>query len=483
MFAYWYGNTLYTALERGMMKTVYGLLGFAALLMLPLILGKVGMFPLFCFLISIYFLPFQFGFFHFFGPIANLITPTEFGIYFFLALILFSELNRSFNNKWTTVLTKLPVFPFALYITGAVVAYFIGAVVLHSTISSSIYKIRVLCLYPAIICVLCMYLIDTSEKAEKLIWVFLISTSILGILILSQGNIGFITGSSYAEGTGRLSMAVSLPLMGDLVINPTVASSIFSIAFTLSFIFFLKESPSGKFYLAGVIISICVLVMAKSQGRGGLIAAICSVAVIWLLLNKSKVLSVKFAPFKISMIGIAMIGVIYNLSVTSKLESFRMRYIDLFTDPLNVYTLVERTQIWKETIPIIIKYPFGIGAHGLVGVGNTLLPDNIDGSIWAVHNLLLYLLLFSGVIGTIGFLLIFYWFIRKCIKGLHSQDKGICLFSIAGIGITTVFFVNGIASPIIGNSVTATVFWLPIGIIMAVINLPDRRNMEKRTNE
>jgi len=92
-------------------------------------------------------------------------------------------------------------------------------------------------------------------------------------------------------------------------------------------------------------------------------------------------------------------------------------------------------------------------------------------------------MLFSGVVGMAGFLFIFVWFLKKCRAKLKSRNPGIRLFSIAGIGITTAFFVIGVASPIISNSVVATAFWLPVGIIMAVINLPDGNMEIKRTNE
>ena len=157
--------------------------------------------------------------------------------------------------------------------------------------------------------------------------------------------------------------------------------------------------------------------------------------------------------------------------------------MEIFSNPLHARTAVSRLVVWKQSIPIIIKHPLGIGANGLLGIRNTYAEmANPSGGIWAVHNLILYLLLFSGVIGTAGFLFIFIWFIKKCRTKLKSRNPGIRLFSIAGIGITTAIFVNGVSSPLIYDSVTATVFWLPIGIIMAVINLPDR-NMEKRTNE
>jgi len=147
----------------------------------------------------------------------------------------------------------------------------------------------------------------------------------------------------------------------------------------------------------------------------------------------------------------------------------------MFSNPLASINFVSRVEIWKEAIPVFIKHPFGIGANGLIAINVTTSElANPWGDVWGVHNLILYLLFFSGFIGTIGFLLIFVWFIRRCISKLRSQDPSIRLFSIAGIGITTAFFTCGVTSPIINSSWDASFLWMPVGIIMAVLSLPNK---------
>ena len=486
IFAYWYAMKLSLGLERGMFKTLYGVYGLPFLLMFPFLLRRFGMFPFFCLAIPLYWIPFGFGL-GYFGALGMKMTPTELGIYFFCAIILFSNI-LSPSERWARTWHDFPLKPFSVFFFGAITAYLYGRIFLGVAEPESIYKIRVLCIYPAVTCFLCMYLIDSKEKAEKLLWIFLGTTVLLGLVILfGKSYSGYISMSDYAPTSGRLSMMIQVPIPGFslfLRINPTVASNLFSMVFSIAFTFWLNETSKLKRFLSLGIIALSVAIMTKTMGRAGIFASISSAAVIWYLSGHAG-LSARIKNLsKVILFTTIIIGVSYYIGVHSEYETYRTKSVEIFSNPLHARTAVSRLVVWKQSIPIIFKHPFGIGTNGLLGIRNTYAEmANIYGDIWGVHNLILYLMLFSGVIGTAGFLFIFIWFIKRCRAKLKSQNPGIRLFSIAGIGITIVFFVAGVASPIISNPVTATVFWLPIGIIMAVINLPDENLEIKRTNE
>ena len=174
VFAYWYAKKLFLGLDRGMFKTLYGIFGLPFLLMFPLLLRRFGMFSFFCLVIPLYWIPFGFGL-GYFGPLGIEMIPTELAIYFFCAVILFSNI-LSPSERWARTWDNFPLAPFSVFFFGAITAYLYGRMFLGVSESMSIYLIRVLCIYPAVICFFCMYLIDSKEKGEKVLWIFLGTT-------------------------------------------------------------------------------------------------------------------------------------------------------------------------------------------------------------------------------------------------------------------------------------------------------------------
>ena len=485
VFAYWYGKKLFLALDRGMFKTLYFIFGLPILLMLPYLLRRSGMFPFFCVVIPFFWIPFGFGL-GYFGALGSKIIPTELGIYFFSVLVFFLNV-FSPSERWVRTWHNFPLKPFSVFLLGAITAYLYGRIFLGVSESTSIYLIRVLCIYPAVICFFCMYLIDSREKAEKVLWIFLSSTVLLGLVILfGKSFSSYISLSDYTPLSGRLSMMIQVPIPGIkllLKINPTVASTIFSIVFSIGFTFWLNQTSRGRQFLSLGIIVVSLVIMTRTIGRAGLFASISSALLIWYLSRYAGLFVRMKNIAKFTLIVAVIMGLIYYFGVHSEAETYKIYAQEIFSNPFQTGNASSRFELWKQALPVIAKHPLGIGANGLLGISNTYAEmANPSGDVWAVHNLILYLLLFSGVIGTAGFLFIFLWFIKKCLTNLKSQNRSIRVISVAGLGITTAIFVNGVASPLIYDSVTATVVWLPIGIIMAVINLPDR-NMEKRTNE
>lgn len=486
LMAVWYGNMLTTAIEKGMTKTLTGLFGLPILLMFPFLLRKMGIFHLFCLIIFPFWIPYKFGL-GYFGSMGISMTPTEVGLYFFFALILTSYMIKPTyqSYQWTNTWRNFPIFPFLLYICGAIIAYSIGKYVLNSATGFSIYRIRALCLFPAVICFLCIYLINTKEKAEKLLWIFLLSTLILGILFLFGRYVfSFISLSEYAKDSARLSMTLSAPFLGDISIHPSGAGALFSIVFSLSFSFWLNTSSKKKRYLALGLVTVFVIVLLKSQGRAGLYASIFSAIAIWFLSAKFRMLSAKLNFVKLLFIIICIFGTTYYLAVVSENRWYRDRGLEFLYSPIKTQSFESRREIWGQVIPMIIRNPFGIGAEGLLAMEYTGKRelDNIYGDIWGVHNLILYLLLFSGFIGTIGFMWIFVWFIKRCMHRLNCDDPIVRFFCIAGIGIIIAFFINGLSDPVLYHSWETPILWFPVGIIIAAITLPDKV-LKKRTLE
>ena len=468
-----------------MFKSLYGIYGLPFLLMFPFLLRRFGMFPFFCLVIPVFWIPFGFGL-GYFGALGLWMIPTELALYFFVAVILFSNM-LSPRKRWAKTWNDFPLNSFSIYVFGVIVAYLYGRIFLDVAHPMSIYLIRVLCIYPAVICFFCMYLIDSKEKGEKALWIFLGSTVLFGLVILfGKSYSSYISLSDYTPLSGRLSMMIRVPIPGFnllLKMNPSIASTLYSMIFSIAFTFWLNADSKIKGILSLGIIVLSVMIMVMTMGRAGIFSSILSAGVIWYLSGYAGLSMRKRNLARLIVIVATILGLSYYLGAHSEYMTYRIVALEIFANPFRAGSSVSRLGLWKQAIPIIIAHPFGIGANGFLGISNTYAEmANPAGDIWGVHNFILYLLLFSGFIGTTGFLLIFVGFIKKCLAKLKSQNPGNRLFSIAGIGITTAFFAAGLTSPVIYDSVTATVFWLPTGVIMAVINLPDG-NMEKITNE
>lgn len=474
--SYQYARVLVNALIKNKMVTLKTLIILPILLIIVTLLlqRKISAFQLFCFIVLIFWLPYQLGT-EYFGKLGLNFQQVELGIYFIFAFILLSSRFAS-ESRLAEVMRNFPLAQFLLYITGAIIAFLYGVIYLHVFHQASIIRLRVLCIYPLVLCLICVYLINSIEKARKLIWIFLCSSFFLGIIFLFGRKVTEIVSlSSYAASSGRLSMRVQVPLLGGIEILPAQSSALFSMCFTIAFCFWLNEKSNKKRYSLLAIMVISIMVMVRSQGRAGIIASILSSVVIWYLSGYSRLSSARLNFIKMLFFIIIVLGATYYLANISPYKTYRAHGLEIFSNPLASKTFVSRNEIWEEAIPVFIKHPFGMGANGLIAVNVTTRElTNPLGDIWGVHNLILYLLFFSGFIGTIGFLLIFVWFIRRCISKLRYKDPAIRLFSIAGIGITTAFFTCGVTSPVINSSWDASFLWMPVGIIMAVLSLPDK---------
>ena len=487
VFAWWYGKKLGLSLNRGMIKSLHGLLWFPILLMLPLIFRKMGMFSLFCLVVVFFWAPVEIsGLAWFMGRLASNANLVELGIYFLLAVTLFSNL-LSPSKRWIVALKRFPFAPFCLYVVGGMIGYLYAKIFLHvPNMSDTFYKMRILLILPAALYFLCLYIIDSKEKAEKVIWIYLISSIFLGLILLfGQTTTDMITVSDYTPTSGRLSMMLQMNQQGPhlfhhhIKINPTTAAAIFSVIFAISFCFLLNRASRIQRVFALAIIVLSMAILIQSMGRSGIFSSFAAAGVIWYLSGYSHLSSKRKTLVYLILFLVASVSVSYYNAVTSEYDTYRRVTLEIFRNPLQAGSLISHLDLWKQSIPIIFTHPLGIGPNGLIGISGTYAElANPFGDPWGVHNLILYWLLFSGFIGTAGFLLLFIRFFRDCKRRLKSQDRDVRILSVVGIGIITAFFVNGIGSPVLLDSVTVTVLWIPLSVIMAAMKLPDTSSSE-----
>ena len=473
LILFWIAYKAGIGIVDGKLKTIYIMVTFSALLMLPYIVSKIGTFPLLCGLVFLYWIPFQTNFRYWLPSLPQICAP-EFGIWMLcIGILIYNCVSRS--AQWNSAISRFPFLPFALFIGGALITYLATE---HYS-SSPLIRIRLFCLLPALLCFLCIYFIKTVKQAEYLLWIFLISAVLLGLVYLYAPQTADPAILSWYGGvmeeSGRIRRVIQLPLFGLLHMSPETTPVCFAFVIALSFNLWLNH-PSfwGRIVAAGIL-AISGYVIIQGQGRTGLIAAGCSVVVIMALTSIFR----KHSPslfskslLKAAIVILLLFGSIWYYASISTIKAYQLHGIALFTAP--VYALDARIYRWKASLGIFFDHPFfGVG---LEGIPRHLFPS---GSPWFAHNLYLYLLLSFGII---GFLWIFIRHARACWSGLHSDNLNRQILCIGGLGCITVLFVAGMASCIFLSSCEILMVWIPVGITMAAATLPEENRGQKTDN-
>lgn len=127
-----------------------------------------------------------------------------------------------------------------------------------------------------------------------------------------------------------------------------------------------------------------------------------------------------------------------------------------------------RSKFWLRAIQEFTRHPFfGTGWNNNIGIG---FFDN--------HNLLINILLWTGLAGTVPFLL----FLGLLIRKIWSNRRSVCVYRMSGLVIllSAVFFESLLDRAVLGTANTGaetSFFWLAAGILAY---LPDDAGKEKR---
>ena len=451
----------------GKLKAVYMPIGFSIFIVFPYIVDKTGTFPFLCGLIFIYWLPFNTGLGHVSPFLVNMYAA-EFGMWMLcLGALIHGSITKS--DQFASAIGRFPFLPFALLIAGSLSANLVSANFFARTELS---QIRILFFIPSVTCFVCLYFIKTVGQAERLIWIFLISAGILGLVYLFAPN---ITGSerlySIAEDTGRIQRTIKLPLFGVLNINPANGAVCFSFIVVLSFNLWLNHPSLRGRLAASVILAISVLMIIQGQGRTGLISAICGVIAIQVLSLRFKIYASKFilrSLLKPVIVICTTIFTVTYLAVTSPIFNYQQRVMNLYANPL--LAADSRINRWETAVRVVLDNLHGVGIFGF---------PNADGLSWVAHNLYLFLLLSSGIIGFIGYIWIFLRYTKAWWYGLHYRNLNRRLLCIAGIGCVVILIVGGMGSCIYWSPWETLIIWIPIGVTMAAATLPEEDGRQR----
>jgi O-antigen ligase len=120
-------------------------------------------------------------------------------------------------------------------------------------------------------------------------------------------------------------------------------------------------------------------------------------------------------------------------------------------------TFLDRLDTWRTVWPLLLSNPFGIGFWG-PSASYALNP----------HNMWLWLLQGTGVIGVIGFLMMIVALLPGIWRGLWDTDTRRRTLSVSALGVLGVVFVAGLASAFFQQPAHTTSFWVVMGSVAAL---------------
>jgi len=431
--------------------------------------SKLGDFPLFCILLFLFWVPFETRLHRIFLFLWG-VHLFEMGIWCLFLVVLLN--NTVFLEHGGKRLQFFAVLPWMLFLFGALASNFLSG---PFSVKALTY-VRMAVILPFLTTFLCFYYIRSVRQAELMLWMFMISGAILGIIFLCVPiYVQDVTHSGIQNmlydnlAIGRLTKIIDLPLLSPLHFNAETGGISFVFIGTLALVFWLNAPILRKKVLAGIILAVSCYVIIQSQGRSALIGLTASFGtVLFLCLKFEKKFSRHFIGIGLK-VGVVLFcvfsGLVYKLSTISY-SIARLRYFPLLYDPLSVHGVQERINRLINAAEVYLQNPvFGVGLYGF--------PLNLTGASWYAHNLYLYLLLSFGLIGFIGFLLVLIYHTKALWGGIHSGAQ--MIFGIAGTGCVVGLLASGMTSSVFASIWNVLAFWIPIGVTVAACFLPEEK--------
>lgn len=443
-------------------RPTYMVLALSVLMMLPYIIRKIGLFPIFCGLIFLFWLPLDSRLFTI-TPYLSWVYPAELGMWLLcIGIFVFSSVQKG-NQVKITKEHRLYLLPFLLIIGNGIIQYLF----LQNYEPIEIARFRILCILPGIICFLCLYMIKTVKQAEKVLWIFLISAGLLGLIyIFLPHTIGGLD-TEIVHAGGRIRRIIKLPLWGALHMPPETTAVCFAFIVAMSFVFWLNHSYFWGRFIAACVFFISCGVLLCAQGRMGVIGSICAIAAVILVQLRFKIgTSALFKGLLLKMgIGITfLLGSFWYYASIATVDIYQRRIFTLIADPLHAEGLEERMFRWRSGIEIAFNNFFGGGIYsGYEGMES-----------WFVHNLYLFLKLSFGLIGFVGFIWLYTVHIKRYWRAVHSSNHDIQMLTLGGLGCAVVLAVSGLGSCIMWDPWQVSIFWIPFGITVAATFLENK---------
>lgn len=413
---------------------------------------KITTFQFLLFSLLVYWVPYEFDL----KSILKGFYIYEIIVYVYFAIIFTHSIIKK-DLLLSNALDQFPYKLFGLFVLGALIGHFIG-----DNNNDYLIRVRKMFVWPGLFILTCILIIKNISQVEKITKTFLLSSTVLGILVLFGESV-FKIGSpmSHHQHNERLNYYLSLPGLGELNMHMSQIGVVFGMLLVISVCIFLIHSSAitrTKILLLSLFFGILVI---KAQSRGAIVGVVVAIISTTIISKYYNILMQK----KIILKGILVIGTLagaflYQMYVTKDTTMYT-RNLMLLTDPFNSINFLSRIDIWERALDIIFSNIWGFGLFGF--------PIAPDGNTGIVHNALLYNYFVGGFFTLIALVLIHLLIIKTCFRILKNSDDNISMvISLSCIGVEIVWLVAGLVDPIALYDWGLPVIWLFPALVFTI---------------
>ena len=298
--------------------------------------------------------------------------------------------------------------------------------------------------------------------ADMWIWRFMPFVVVIFLLnnyfdakkVMLTGFAGITLTSVYAVYQGLSSMSRANGFYG----HPMTLGGWLCIFLPLLLIEFFERKLLGKYYwLAGLAFCICSagLVFNATRGAWLAVAIVSAVLLIYYMFKNKRNLAV----------SIIFVALISTVLVNNPKFMYRLDTIDDF----NKYqSNTERILIWQSAWNMFKDHPIlgvGLGQYTENYQQKYISPQAKEPNLTHAHNNFMQMLAENGIVGFVGFLIMFGYII---FKNLIAWFKGRNVYALMIVSATVCLLLQGFTEYNVGNSAVIKMYWLVLGLLVVL---------------
>lgn len=298
--------------------------------------------------------------------------------------------------------------------------------------------------------------------ADMWIWRFMPFVVVIFLLnnyfdakkVMLTGFAGITLTSVYAVYQGLSGMSRANGFYG----HPMTLGGWLCIFLPLLLIEFFERKLLGKYYwLAGLAFCICSagLVFNATRGAWLAVAIVSAVLLIYYMFKNKRNLAV----------SIIFVALISTVLVNNPKFMHRLDTIDDF----NKYqSNTERILIWQSAWNMFKDHPIlgvGLGQYTENYQQKYISPQAKEPNLTHAHNNFMQMLAENGIVGFVGFLIMFGYII---FKNLIAWFKGRNVYALMIVSATVCLLLQGFTEYNVGNSAVIKMYWLVLGLLVVL---------------
>lgn len=287
--------------------------------------------------------------------------------------------------------------------------------------------------------------------------IFLLNNYISAKKVMLTGFAGITVTSVYAVYQGLSGMSRANGFYG----HPMTLGGWLCIFLPLLLIEFFERKLLGKYYwLAGLAFCICSagLVFNATRGAWLAVSAVCAVLLLYYMFKSKRNLAV----------SIIFIVLISTVLVNNPKFMYRLDTIDDF----NKYqSNTERILIWQSAWNMFKDHPVfgvGLGQYTENYQQKYISQHAKEPNLTHAHNNFMQMLAENGIVGFIGFVIMFGYII---FKNLIAWFRTRNVYTLMIVSSTVCLLLQGFTEYNVGNSAVIKMYWLVLALCLILTKL------------